>query len=70
MRSLRTDSWRFTIYQGESWGELYDLAADPQETENLWDSPPHASIKADLTLQLAHMLAGQMDESPVSHLLA
>jgi arylsulfatase A-like enzyme len=70
VRSLRTASWRYTLYQGEPWGELYDLVADPQETNNLWDSSAHANIKADLTLQLAHMLAGQMDESPVSHLLA
>ncbi|MGB2411635.1 MAG: sulfatase/phosphatase domain-containing protein, partial [Candidatus Puniceispirillaceae bacterium] len=70
VRSLRTASWRFTLYQDEPWGELYDLEADPQETNNLWDSAAHAGIKADLTLQLAHMLTGQMDESPVSHLLA
>ena len=70
VRSLRTGSWRFTLYQGEAWGELYDLESDPWETDNLWDSAAHAGIRAELTLQLAHMLAGQMDESPVSHLLA
>ena len=63
-------NWRFTIYQGEAWGELYDLAADPRETNNLWDSAKHKEIKAELTLQLAHMLTGQMDESPISRLLA
>ena len=70
VRSLRTESWRFTLYQDEPWGELYDLETDPQETTNLWDSDAHAGIKADLTLRLAHMLTGQMDVSPVSHLLA
>ena len=70
VRSLRTESWRFTLYQDEPWGELYDLETDPQETNNLWDSAAHAGIKADLTLRLAHMLTGQMDASPVSHLLA
>ena len=70
VRSLRTESWRFTLYQDEPWGELYDLETDPQETNNLWDSAAHAGIKADLILRLAHMLTGQMDESPVSHLLA
>jgi arylsulfatase A-like enzyme len=70
VRGIRTANWRFTLYQGEAWGELYDLAADPRETNNLWNSPDHAGIKAELTLQLAHMLAGQMDESPISRLMA
>ena len=70
VRGLRTSRWRFTLYQGESWGELYDLDADPRETLNLWDSPDHSEIRAELTLKLAHMLAGQMDESPISRLMA
>ena len=70
VRSLRSAEWRFTLYQDEPWGELYDLVADPQETNNLWASAAHADIKADMTLRLAHLLTGQMDESPVSHLLA
>lgn len=70
VRSIRTDGWRLTLYQGEEWGELYDLGSDPHETYNLWDDPEHTSVKADLTLRLAHMLAGQMDESPVSSILA
>ena len=70
VRSLRTTDWRFTLYQDEPWGELYDLNADPRETRNLWDSEVHAGTRADLTLQLAHILTGQMDESPMSRLLA
>ena len=70
VRGIRTAKWRFTLYKGEAWGELYDLALDPRETNNLWESLDHAGIKAELTLQLAHMLAGQMDESPISRLMA
>ena len=70
VRGIRTEMWRFTIYQGELWGELYDLESDPRETNNLWDSAKHKEIRAELTLQLAHMLTGQMDESPISRLLA
>ena len=69
-QGIRTERWRFTIYKGELWGELYDLESDPRETNNLWDSAKHEEIRAELTLQLAHMLTGQMDESPISRLLA
>ena len=70
VRSLRTLEWRFTLYQDESWGELYDLTNDPNETHNLWASADHAAAKAELALQLAHKLAAQMDESPISRLMA
>ena len=29
VRTLRTKEWRYTIYAGEDWGELYDIQADP-----------------------------------------
>ena len=64
VKAVVTDRYRFTIYKGEDWGELYDLAEDPNETHNLWDDPAHASVKADLSLRLNHLLADLMDESP------
>ncbi|OED39727.1 sulfatase [Chromatiales bacterium (ex Bugula neritina AB1)] len=70
VRSLHTVRWRYTVYGGESWGELYDLQNDSDETHNLWDSPAHQDTKAALSLQLNHQLIAQMDESPVSTRLA
>ena len=70
VRSLRTQEWRFTLYGDEPWGELYDLVNDPQETNNLWEDAEHTGIRAELTLKLAHMLTGQMDESPLSQHMA
>ncbi len=70
VRTLRTKSWRFTIYADESWGELYDLKLDPNETENLWDSPDHRDIRGELALRLNHHLARQIDESPRSEQFA
>lgn len=29
-------------------GQLFDLNADPEETENLWDDPDHQDVKRDL----------------------
>ena len=36
-----------SVHQGEE-GEVYDLANDPREFENLWDDPARASLKRDL----------------------
>jgi arylsulfatase A-like enzyme len=70
VRSLLTRDHRLTLYGGQGWGELYDLAQDPDETANLWDDPGAAAVKADLTLELAHTLTGLMDESPLAQRLA
>ena len=64
VRTLRSKDWRFSIYGGLEWGELYDLIADPQETYNLWDSPDHQGVKGELSLRLAQYLTAQLDESP------
>ena len=64
VRSLVTDRYRFTIYKGCDWGELYDLDTDPGETHNLWNFENHAGAKAELSLLMAHHLADLMDESP------
>jgi arylsulfatase A-like enzyme len=64
VKAVVTDRYRFTIYKGEDWGELYDLAEDPNETHNRWDDPAYAGVKADLSLRLNHLLADLMDESP------
>lgn len=70
MRALRDEDWRITMYGGEDWGELYDLRNDPNETHNLWDSPDHQEIRAELLLRLNHHLIAQMDESPIAERMA
>lgn len=70
VRALVTAEWRYTIYRDQTWGELYDLVGDPDETHNLWDSADHAQIRAHLSERMNHHLMAQMDESPMSHRIA
>jgi len=64
VRSLVTDTHRITLYKGETWGELYDLVKDPNETFNLWDEPSQAVTRAHLTERLAQAMMDAVDQSP------
>lgn len=70
VRTIVTGDWQLSVYKDQDWGELYDLKNDPLQTQNLWESEAHTSIKATLFEQLAQLLIGQMDESPQSSRLA
>ncbi|MDW4497190.1 sulfatase-like hydrolase/transferase [Sulfitobacter sp. D35] len=45
---IRTETHKLVVFQGRSDGQLFDLAADPGETRNLWDDPEYAAVKTDL----------------------
>lgn len=61
VRTLVTDRYRLTIYTHLEKGELYDLASDPQEIVNLWDSPDHEPIKSKLLFELVREMASLTD---------
>ena len=44
----RDRRWKLNVYHGNGIGELFDMEADPQEHNSLWDSPDHQDIKLDL----------------------
>lgn len=57
LRSLYRDGFVCTVYEktnvyAGTEGELYDLANDPQQWENLWDDPARASLRSDLVADL------------------
>lgn len=64
IRTVVTPEWQMSVYKGLDWGELYDRQADPQQTQNLWDSADHREVRADLFETLTAHLMDQMDESP------
>lgn len=51
-RCAVTKRWKLTVYDGEAFGELYDLAADPEEECNLFFDPAYASVISELQAQL------------------
>jgi arylsulfatase A-like enzyme len=51
LRTYIDDRYKMTIYRDQSYGELFDLLADPEERQNRWDAPEHQSLKADVMLR-------------------
>lgn len=44
VRTFVTDQYKLTIYPGQPYGELFDLANDPQELKNLWVDPRYTEM--------------------------
>ncbi len=52
--AVRTDRWRYIEWAaGRDGRQLYDMAADPDETRNLAEASAQASVVADLSARLA-----------------
>ncbi|PIT74912.1 sulfatase [Limnohabitans sp. G3-2] len=64
MRTLRTLDHRISIYDGQPWGELCDLRADPLELRNLWNDPASQLLRMRLMGELAYAMLGQTNTSP------
>ncbi|MFS0726594.1 sulfatase [Paenibacillus sp. 1P07SE] len=61
---VRTQTHKLVAYHGEQLGELYDLEADPTESENRWNDPSYASVKLELMKQLCDRMAWTVDPLP------
>lgn len=65
LRTLITPRWRFSVYRGAEWGELYDLQEDPLEVRNLWFNPEFQELRAELMERLVHQMVRLQDTSPL-----
>jgi arylsulfatase A-like enzyme len=70
LRTLVTARWRLTVYANASWGELYDLEADPHELDNLWDDSGHQALRGELMTDLVRQMTRHGDTSPYPSALA
>ena len=59
-KMLRTEDFKYILY-GDGFEELYDLRADPGETENLARRPEHAETTARMRLELLQWNARSED---------
>ena len=50
--TMVTDRHKLVVYRDQDWGELYDLAADPDQLRNLWTEPGHAALRGELLLRM------------------
>lgn len=64
MRTLRDHRYRLTVYDGQPWGELIDLQADPLELRNLWDDAASLPLRRELMERLARAMLSTADNSP------
>jgi arylsulfatase A-like enzyme len=65
VHSLIDGRYRLSVFHGTGWGELYDLADDPGEFDNLWDNPAHAKIRAQMTEKLLLAEIEHIDRAPL-----
>lgn len=65
VRTVVTDRYRMSLRQGENWGELYDLHADPAEVNNLFDDESAADVKAALTETMLRRMIELQDRAPL-----
>ncbi|MCA9836164.1 MAG: sulfatase-like hydrolase/transferase [Trueperaceae bacterium] len=48
LRTYVNERYKITVYREADYGELFDLRADPNELNNLWDEPEAQGIKLEL----------------------
>jgi arylsulfatase A-like enzyme len=65
IHTLVDERWRLSVFDGVTWGELYDLENDPGEFRNLWDDAAHASVKAALIERLLRIEIEHIDRVPM-----
>ena len=64
MRSVITDRYRLSLYDGVPWGELYDRRDDPDELVNRWDDASARALRGALADELVRAMLEHSETSP------
>ena len=59
VKMLRSAHHKLVYYPGQTYGELYDLRSDPDEADNLYGQPLHASLQQRMLQALLDRLISQ-----------
>ena len=51
-RVYMTQRYKLVVYTQLDWGELYDMADDPDQIRNLWNDPEHADLRFRMLQEL------------------
>ena len=65
LRTLVTRSYRMTLSPDDNFGELYDLANDPDENLNNFDDPKTADTRAELMEIMVRRMMQLQTTSPL-----
>lgn len=60
LRTARTRDWKLTLELDSGAGEMYCLAEDPDEMDNLFDDPGYAARRRELTDMIRSRPADQL----------
>lgn len=70
IRTLVTERWRLSFSEDPGVCELYDLAEDPHEMSNLWDTAGARAVREQLIAQLAVEMVLHQDTTPLPTAMA
>ena len=62
LKTYVEDRYKITVYFQQTYGELFDLQEDPDELNNLWDSPSNEGLKNRL---IQRLLFAEMGKEPL-----
>ena len=70
VKTMNTRRFRITLYDGDDGGELYDLAADPHETRNVWSEDAYAGVRSELLERMVRREFTLTETSPYPSAIA
>ena len=70
VRTLVTERYRLSVYDGVGWGEFYDLQEDPHELINLWGDAGHSEPLRAVEDRMIREMIAVSDTSPRPSALA